>query len=277
MECLRSNCSDIFDVFYKYCDIISGSNPSNVKEFLSLLLKSVDERRRARDTTLGDIVRLMPCLNLSDDSQFNCFYDFVFFICRENGQKSIAVHRALSAWKIVLQGRFRLLDQWCDFVQKHQKHNISEDTWQQLLAFSRCVREDLGGYDPKGAWPVLIDDFVEHMHRTIEIAGCSENKSMCCSISNTFSGLNLLPGSKRKTLEDDSLEGEMVSDSSEYQQDMMQFKRQKNNLYEDSNRHNIRGCVQTSVCAVEGSLSKGFEGYLSIGSPFQLNHKNRAS
>lgn len=29
----------------------------------------------------------------------------------------IAVHRALSAWRIVLYGRFRLLDQWCDFVQ----------------------------------------------------------------------------------------------------------------------------------------------------------------
>lgn len=29
----------------------------------------------------------------------------------------IAVHRALTAWRIILYGRFRLLDQWCDFVQ----------------------------------------------------------------------------------------------------------------------------------------------------------------
>lgn len=69
----------------------------------------------------------------------------------------------------------------------------------------------------------------------------------------------------------------VILDSSEYQQDTMQLKRRKHNLYEDLNRHNLRGCVPTSVCAVEGSFSKGFEGYLSIGSPFQLNQKNRAS
>jgi hypothetical protein len=91
-------------------------------------------------------------------------------------------------------------------------------------------------------------------------------------------GLNLLPGSKRKTVEDDSQdENEMlISDSSEYPQDIMQSKRRKH-LYEDSNGQNLRGCVQTTVCGVEGSLSKGFEGYLYIGSPFQLHQNNRAS
>ncbi|XP_078160066.1 defective in cullin neddylation protein (DUF298) [Carex rostrata] len=278
MEVLRPNCSDIFDIFYNYCDIISGHNPSVMKESLSLLLRSIDERRRARDTTVSDVTKLMSCLNLSEDSQFSCFYDFVFFLCRENGQKSITVHRALSAWRIVLYGRFRLLDQWCEFVQKYQKHNISEDTWQQLLAFSRCITEDLKGYDPKGAWPVLIDEFVEQIHS--EYAHCFENKPKNqCSISNTFYGLNTLPGSKRKTPEYDSQEGEdmEISDSSEYQQDTVQLKRQKHNLYEDSNRHNLRGCVLHSFCVVEGSLSKGFEGYLSISSPLQLNQKNRAS
>ncbi|XP_076883305.1 defective in cullin neddylation protein AAR3-like [Bidens hawaiensis] len=69
------------------------------------------------------------------------------------------------AWKLVLSGRFRLLNQWCNFVEKNQRHNISEDTWRQVLAFSRCVHENLEGYDPEGAWPVLVDEFVEHMYR----------------------------------------------------------------------------------------------------------------
>ena len=29
------------------------------------------------------------------------------------------------------------------------------------MEFSRCVRADLTNYDPHGAWPVLIDDFVD--------------------------------------------------------------------------------------------------------------------
>lgn len=35
-------------------------------------------------------------------------------------------------------------------MQKNQRYNISEDTWKQVLAFSRCVHENLKGYDPEG-------------------------------------------------------------------------------------------------------------------------------
>ncbi|WZZ36425.1 hypothetical protein YC2023_019826 [Brassica napus] len=61
---------------------------------------------------------------------------------------------------------------------KNQRHNITEDnTWQQVLAFSGCVHENLEGYDSEGTksildfslkqvlGPVLIDEFVEHVYR----------------------------------------------------------------------------------------------------------------
>ncbi|KAF3593898.1 hypothetical protein DY000_02025510, partial [Brassica cretica] len=119
-----------------------------------------------------------------DFSEFTRFYDFVFFMCRENGQKSITVAKAITAWKLVLAGRFRLLNRWCDFTEKNQRHNISEDTWQQVLAFSRCVHENLEGYDSEGAWPVLIDEFVEHMY---SILGPSKNTSLSCNCGDTES------------------------------------------------------------------------------------------
>nr|GEZ26024.1 hypothetical protein [Tanacetum cinerariifolium] len=50
----------------------------------------------------------MSRLNLQADiNEFLRFYNFVFFICRENGQRSITVSRAIMAWKLVLSGRFR--------------------------------------------------------------------------------------------------------------------------------------------------------------------------
>jgi hypothetical protein len=52
-----------------------------------------------------------------DFTEFTCFYDFVFFMCRENGQKNITISRAITAWKLVLAGRFRLLNRWCDFIE----------------------------------------------------------------------------------------------------------------------------------------------------------------
>ncbi|KAG8364228.1 hypothetical protein BUALT_Bualt19G0106400 [Buddleja alternifolia] len=119
---------------------------------------------------LEEVYKLMSRLNLmADFSEFSRFYEFVFFICRENGQKNITVSRAVMAWRLVLAGRFRLLNQWCNFIEKNQRHNISEDTWRQALAFSRCVHENLERYDPE------VD---ESLTRTFQIAQLKHRVSL---------------------------------------------------------------------------------------------------
>ncbi|KAK7837482.1 disease resistance protein adr2 [Quercus suber] len=46
------------------------------------------------------------------------------------------------------------------------RHNkaISRDTWSQLLEFARTVDPALKNYDAEGAWPYLIDEFVEYLN-----------------------------------------------------------------------------------------------------------------
>ncbi|XP_043724429.1 defective in cullin neddylation protein AAR3-like isoform X3 [Telopea speciosissima] len=152
MDSSVSNPFDIFEIYRRYCDITSGNKHAGSREALAQLLKLVESRvqKSGRSIIFDDLSRLMLQLNFMVDScEFTRFYDFVFFVCRENVQKNITVTRAIIAWRLVLAGRFRLLNQWCEFVEKNQRHNISEDTWQQVLAFSRCVHEDLEGYDPK--------------------------------------------------------------------------------------------------------------------------------
>eukprot|EP00899_Mesostigma_viride_P026898 jgi/Mesvir1/7393/Mv19194-RA.1 len=113
-----------------------------------------------------------------DSMQLNLLYHFAFFICREPGRKNVSMPVALAAWRLVLNGRFRLLDKWCAFAEGCGKETVSEDTWLQVLEFSRNVHEDLSDYDPDGAWPVLIDEFVESicsrfMQARTPHAGCS--------------------------------------------------------------------------------------------------------
>lgn len=317
MDFSASNRFDIFEIYRRYCEATSGafacgedgyrqdevSQKSEMsREALSQLLKFVESKMHARVQIFDEVSKLMARLNLMVDSyEFSRFYNFVFFICRENGQKSITVTRAVTAWRLVLSGRFRLLNQWCNFVEKNQQHNISEDTWRQVLAFSRCVHENLEGYDPEGAWPVLIDEFVEHMYRSM---GSSDTLNLLCNcgdseaqlIDDSFPGLKILPGLKRKLSEDFEHEEFEASNKLANFSNILISKRRHINFVDNSvngvedlrgnaaddsmeivkHSSSTLGCSK-SPCGVEGCLSKGFAGLFSGRSCLQFDHERRVS
>ncbi|XP_048627523.1 defective in cullin neddylation protein AAR3 isoform X1 [Brassica napus] len=158
-------------------------------------------------------------------------------------------------------------------VLKNQRHNITEDTWQQVLVFSRCVHENLEGYDSQGASPVLIDEFVEQMYsilgprkNTSLSCNCGDRESESCLYEDPLSdehhkdfrrcntGLRSVPGLKRKTSKD--YDEEEVSEN-EYAFSSPNMKRIRS---EDS-----PGCSSKTHCAIERSLSQGFASLLSTG------------
>lgn len=271
------------------------------RDALTQLTKIVESRVDSRVSVFDELFKLILRLNLVVDfSEFSRFYDFVFFMCRENGQKNITVSKAITAWRLVLGGRFRLLNQWCDFVEKNQRHNISEDTWQQVLAFSRCVHENLEGYDPEGAWPVLIDDFVEHMYRVSGandspnfFCNCGDSESHSSVLEDSLPGLKEFPGLKRK-LSEDLQRDEMESSTTlfPHHTDLdpaLSFKRIRLTKWEDNPagnttddcmeivRHNSPLCSSKSPCAVEGCLSKGFAGLFTTRAYLQFDRERRVS
>ncbi|KAL9247709.1 hypothetical protein vseg_021113 [Gypsophila vaccaria] len=295
---------DIFKIYRQFCDIKSGTGyrcreGENVysddsekvkssREAMTQLSNIVNSRVHMRVSILDEIQKLMACHGfqntMGDFSQFSQFYDFVFFICRENSQKNITVSRAIAAWKLALAGRFRLLNQWCDFVEESHRYNISEDTWRQVLAFSRCVHEDLEGYDPEGAWPTLIDDFVEHMYSSHHLTcQCCDPEHESSLIEEPLSGLKELPGFKRKYRYDLQENCLAISDSlpSDVLNHIVNFKRRRqqeqcnfmvgmdnsplNDASQDLPTLNLNSSFHSSKspCAVEGCLSKGFSGLFS--------------
>ncbi|XP_061347398.1 defective in cullin neddylation protein AAR3 [Gastrolobium bilobum] len=313
MDASRIN---IFEIYRKYCDIKSGHayvvgeeeyrEDSDVqkakvsREALTQLSKLVESRVSTGVAIFDELSMLMSRLDLMVDfSEFSRFYDFVFFMCRENGQKNITVSRAVTAWKLVLAGRFPLLHPWCDFVEKNQRYNISEDTWQQVLAFSWCTRDNLEAYDPEGAWPVLIDDFVEHMYRIQESyydnsnfrCNCGDPESMSRGFEDPLPGLRSFSGLKRKLPEDTRKNDVECFNTSD---DLISSNCKRSRAYSavdwddnppgnaaedcmETSRQNSPLCSSMSPCAVEGCLSKGFAGLLSTRSYVQFGRERRAS
>ena len=110
-----------------------------------------------------------------DPQRFAAFYHFFFFVARDRGHRNLADATAVEGWRFLLGGgRFTLLEPWCAFVRERREggKGVSEDTWCQVLDFAHSCNDDARGgggcldaYDPHGAWPVLVDEFVDHVRR----------------------------------------------------------------------------------------------------------------
>eukprot|EP00850_Spirogloea_muscicola_P001451 SM000005S17248 [mRNA] locus=s5:1033306:1036609:+ [translate_table: standard] len=157
----------MLEAFHEYAAILTAEGTAAQTKVRLGALSVYVEMQGLKGPAALDGLRLLEAelrAELVQPEQFARFYRFVFFVSREQGQKSLSKATALEAWKLALRGRFGLLDRWCTFVQYHQRHAISEDTWRQVLEFSRHCEDSLHSYDPDGAWPVLIDDFMECMN-----------------------------------------------------------------------------------------------------------------
>jgi len=104
---------------------------------------------------------------LQDRATCKEVYGYTFQFALDQGQRCLPVEMCVEFWKLLLPGHFALLDKWIEFVEAKVKNSVSKDTWLMLYDLATQVKPDLSDYDlDSGAWPVLLDEFVEHIRST---------------------------------------------------------------------------------------------------------------
>jgi len=102
----------------------------------------------------------LRCL-LNDPNHFKLIYRYAYDFARDKDQKSMDMETAKAMLGLLLGKHWPLYSHFSHFLDQSKYKVINRDQWCNILEFSRTINMDLTNYDVDGAWPVMLDEFVE--------------------------------------------------------------------------------------------------------------------
>ncbi|XP_046425050.1 DCN1-like protein 5 isoform X2 [Neodiprion fabricii] len=98
---------------------------------------------------------------LSEAQTFKGIYRYAYDFARDKDQRSMDMETAKVMLQLLLGKHWPLFAQFAQFLEQSKYKVINKDQWCNILEFSRTISHDLTNYDLDGAWPVMLDEFVE--------------------------------------------------------------------------------------------------------------------
>ncbi|XP_065828567.1 DCN1-like protein 4 [Oscarella lobularis] len=98
---------------------------------------------------------------LKDQDAFKSIHRFAFDFAKDKGQRSLETSAARIMLSILFEDVWPDLPSFLQFLELSDYRVINKDQWFNILEFSRTVSTDLKNYDEDGAWPVLLDEYVQ--------------------------------------------------------------------------------------------------------------------
>lgn len=113
----------------------------------------------------------------TDNEKFKQLYIYTFNFARSStASRNLDTQAAIAYWNMLFSAntitkqspqKYKFFDLWLQFLnEKSNQRTITKDTWDLLLDFLTTIKSDFSNYDHDGAWPTLIDDFVEYVKTT---------------------------------------------------------------------------------------------------------------
>jgi len=76
------------------------------------------------------------------------------------------IETAKAMLALLLCKSWTLYSDFAEFLEQPKAPRvINKDQWNNIFEFSRTINNDLSNYSIDGAWPVLLDDFVEYLQK----------------------------------------------------------------------------------------------------------------
>lgn len=110
-------------------------------------------------------VEELRVLLYNDPDFYKAVYQYTFLFNLSEGTRVLPIETAVDNWMLLLKDRFALLDKWITFTTDVYGKAVTRDTWNMIYEFSIYADSDpnLEQYDEEGAWPSVIDEFVEYV------------------------------------------------------------------------------------------------------------------
>lgn len=123
-------------------------------------LKGLSEMQCDSIQKLQSRLDYLRCL-LNDQNIFKAIYRYAYDFARDKDQRSMDMETAKAMLQLLLGKHWSLYSQFSQFLDQSKYKVINKDQWCNILEFSRTIFNDLSNYDVDGAWPVMLDEFVE--------------------------------------------------------------------------------------------------------------------
>lgn len=105
---------------------------------------------------------------LADAALFKQIFRYSFDFARDVSQRSLDKATAVEMIRMLLVDRWSETSVFLRYLEQCAYRVVNRDQWNNILEFAQTIRADCANYDEDGAWPVLLDDFVEWRRKKLD-------------------------------------------------------------------------------------------------------------
>jgi len=154
--------SDVLMLVFAWCLGASQMGYFSREEWLSAVGKVGDVTSEAELKERMDGIHKR---SLREPEALRELHRFAHKFCREERKKNIDVGSACIMLQMLLAPLYKEhVESISRYLEQHAevgKRGVSLDEWTMLLQFCREIHPDCDNFQDDGAWPLLLDDYVE--------------------------------------------------------------------------------------------------------------------